>query len=174
MPTPEAIRAALEKFVAAGAGEALGAGRLVLAEGERSVALGSSADGATIVTGDGNVMLRLDAAAAHALRVLLGPPVPLQLPPDLIDFTGREREIAALEQALGDDGGRRAITSIHGMGGVGKTTLAVYVVHRLKERYPDGQIVVRLEGTSAEPLSPTAAMVQVISPSIRRRSFPTT
>ena len=84
MPTLEALRTALEKFVAAGAGEAerrligeaLRTGGLVLAEGKRSVALGGSADGATIVTGDGNVVLSLDASAAHALRALLGPPQP--------------------------------------------------------------------------------------------------
>jgi hypothetical protein len=84
MPTREAIRAALETFVSGGAGEAesrligeaLRAGRLVLAEGERSVALGGSADGTTIVTGDGNVVLSLDASAARALRALAGPPQP--------------------------------------------------------------------------------------------------
>src|SRR5512132_2072277 len=132
MPTLEAIRATLEKFVAGGAGEterrligeALRARRLVLAEGERSVALGGSADGATIVTGDGNVVLSLDAAAVRAVRALSAPPVPRQLPSDVADFTGREPEIAVLERALGGAGGRAAITAIGGMGGVGKTALA--------------------------------------------------
>ena len=64
-----------------------------------------------------------------------------------------------------DDARRRgrgaAITAIGGMGGVGKTALAVHVAHRLAARYPDGQIVIHLEGT-AEPLSSAAAMGRVI------------
>src|SRR5512147_98511 len=162
--TVDALHAAVQALVEGGAsevkrrlvGDALRAGRLVLAEGERSVALGGSADGATIVTGD--VVFRLDAAAARELRALLAPPVPRQLPSDVADFTGREPEIAVLERALGGDGGRAAIG---GMGGVGKTVLAVHVAHRLAARYPDGQIVVDLKGTT-EPLSSSAAMGRVI------------
>ena len=153
MPTLEAIRSALAAVIAGGAseteqrlvGDELRAGRLVLAEGERSVAVSGSADSATIVTGDGNVVLVLDAAAAQAVRALLGPPVPRQLPSDVAHFTGREQEIAALEQALGGAGGRVAITALGGMGGVGKTALAAHVAHRLTDRYPDRQIVVDLE-----------------------------
>jgi hypothetical protein len=78
MSAADALRAAVQALVEGGAGEAerrligeaLRAGRLVLAEGERSVALGGSADGATIVTGDGNLVLSLDASAARALRAL--------------------------------------------------------------------------------------------------------
>lgn len=180
MPTLEAVRSALEKLVAGGAGdaerrllgEAVRGGRVVLAEGARSVALGGSADGAAIVTGDGNVVFQLDAAAARELRALVGPPVPRQLPLDLADFTGRADEIAALERALGGDGGVAAITAIGGMGGVGKTALAVHVAHRLMERYPDGQIVVDLKGTSAEPLSPPAAMGLVITALDPARKLP--
>lgn len=50
-------------------------------------------------------------------------------------------------------GGKVAISAIDGMGGLGKSALAVHVAHRLTERYPDAQIVLDMAGTSAAPLS---------------------
>jgi energy-coupling factor transporter ATP-binding protein EcfA2 len=44
------------------------AGQIVLATGERAVALGGSAEGVVIVTGDGNVVAVLEGANAAALR----------------------------------------------------------------------------------------------------------
>jgi hypothetical protein len=49
-----------------------------------------------------------------------------------------------------------------GMGGLGKTTLAVHVAHRLTDHYPDGQIVVDMAGTSTAPLSPAQGMARII------------
>ncbi len=49
-----------------------------------------------------------------------------------------------------------------GMGGLGKTALAVHVGHRLRARYPDGQLFIDLAGTSNSPLDPAGAMTQVI------------
>jgi hypothetical protein len=48
------------------------------------------------------------------------------------------------------------------MGGLGKTTLAVHVAHRLTGRYPDAQIVVDMAATSATPLSPAQGLARVI------------
>ena len=56
-------------------------------------------------------------------------------------------------------GGRAALD---GLGGVGKTTLAVHVAHLVKDDYPDGQIQVDLKGVSDSPLTPAAAMQEVI------------
>lgn len=61
-----------------------------------------------------------------------------------------------------DGSGQAAISALGGMGGVGKTTLAVHVAHKLKVHYPEAQIFVDLQGTSESPISPEAAMGKVI------------
>ncbi|WP_327237843.1 AfsR/SARP family transcriptional regulator [Streptomyces sp. NBC_01317] len=80
------------------------------------------------------------------------PPVPSQLPPDLSAFTGRAAEIAELTAALHDTSGP-PVAGITGLGGTGRTTLAVRVAHLLRDRFPDGQFYADLGGddTPAEP-----------------------
>ena len=58
-----------------------------------------------------------------------------------------------------------AISAIGGMGGVGKTALAIQVAHRVKDDFPDGQVVVNLRGfdPEREPLTSAEAMRQVIA-----------
>jgi len=90
------------------------------------------------------------------------PPSLHQLPADLADFTGREGEVGELVALLGGGGGGATISAIGGMGGVGKTALAVHVAHRVVERYPGGQIVVEMGGTSERPLTPVEAMGRVV------------
>ncbi|MER7789086.1 BTAD domain-containing putative transcriptional regulator [Streptomyces sp. NPDC097640] len=80
--------------------------------------------------------------------------VPQQLPADVVHFTGRERELAGLDAllrpALGAWGGQARtaalISVIAGSGGLGKTTLAVHWAHRVRDRFPDGQLYVNLRG----------------------------
>ncbi|WP_308295256.1 BTAD domain-containing putative transcriptional regulator [Streptomyces sp. PSAA01] len=80
--------------------------------------------------------------------------VPQQLPSDVAHFTGRERELAGLDALLragsGEGGGRAptaaVITVIAGSGGLGKTTLAVHWAHRVRDRFPDGQLYLNLRG----------------------------
>jgi DNA-binding SARP family transcriptional activator len=84
-------------------------------------------------------------------------PVPAQLPPDLPDFVGRDTEIDGLCGILTDP--RRcapAVVAVTGMGGVGKTSLAVRVAHRVRSHYPGGQLYAHFDGdsdTTAEVLS---------------------
>ncbi|WP_114860561.1 tetratricopeptide repeat protein [Azospirillum brasilense] len=87
-----------------------------------------------------------------------------QLPSDLPDFTGRETEVKALTDALDrDGGGAAAVSAIRGMGGIGKTTLAVHAARRLLDRYPDAQILVNLQGHSEAPsMIPVEAMAHVV------------
>ncbi len=87
-----------------------------------------------------------------------------QLARELSDFTGRTADLAILEAALNrDDGATVAITALHGMGGVGKTTLAQHAARRVIQRYPDAQIVVDLNGHGeGAPTAPLDAMLRVI------------
>lgn len=54
--------------------------------------------------------------------------------PEIHDFIGREREIAEIHQSLSSDGGRR-IAILHGLGGIGKTQLAVTYIKRYRDKY---------------------------------------
>ncbi|MFE4974355.1 BTAD domain-containing putative transcriptional regulator [Kitasatospora sp. NPDC056651] len=87
------------------------------------------------------------------------PPRPAQLPPDAADFTGRTGLVERLGQALGAPG-RQAlvIATVVGMGGVGKTALALHVAHRVREAYPDGQLHADLRGADATPADPEAVL----------------
>ncbi|MEU6719168.1 BTAD domain-containing putative transcriptional regulator [Nonomuraea sp. NPDC046802] len=72
-------------------------------------------------------------------------PRPGQLPPDVPDFTGRAGAAAELEAALRPKAeGAPAVMIVTGKAGVGKTTLAVHVAQRVRERFPDGQLFARL------------------------------
>jgi DNA-binding SARP family transcriptional activator len=75
--------------------------------------------------------------------------VPRQLPGPVRHFTGRAGELEALDE-LADQaatgGGTVVISAITGTAGVGKTTLAVHLAHRVADRFPDGQLYVNLRG----------------------------
>ncbi|GAA1288696.1 hypothetical protein GCM10009634_38960 [Saccharothrix xinjiangensis] len=75
--------------------------------------------------------------------VVAGLPVPRQLPPDLPGFVGRAGALAALDGAAGRS---VLVTAVSGAAGVGKTALAVRWAHRVKDRYPDGQLYASLRG----------------------------
>ncbi|MGH3939758.1 MAG: BTAD domain-containing putative transcriptional regulator [Pseudonocardiaceae bacterium] len=80
-------------------------------------------------------------------------PLPAQLPPDLADFTGRAAlldEIVAGFIAEDDAGADRTATRmalVSGMPMVGKTAFAVRLAHRLRTRFPDGQLYTELNGS---------------------------
>ncbi|MEV7009902.1 BTAD domain-containing putative transcriptional regulator [Streptosporangium sp. NPDC051022] len=82
---------------------------------------------------------------------------PAQLPADVADFTGRAAQVRELTAALAR-GRAPAVVAVAGIGGVGKTTLAVRAAHGVRERFPDGQLAIDLRGASAEPVDPAVAL----------------
>ncbi|PWK80673.1 DNA-binding SARP family transcriptional activator [Lentzea atacamensis] len=87
------------------------------------------------------------------------------LPHDTIDFSGRTTELATLlDEVSGNEPTTLVISAIDGMGGVGKTTLAVRLSHQAAQSYPDGQYFVDLHGFSAglDPLSTEQALEQLL------------
>lgn len=87
---------------------------------------------------------------------------PAQLPADLSVFAGRRQDLD-LFPVVGPASGPVGVVTIGGMGGVGKTTLAVHWAHRIAEHFPDGQLYVDLHG-----FHPNRALV---SPSDALHSF---
>ncbi|MEU8620621.1 BTAD domain-containing putative transcriptional regulator [Streptomyces sp. NPDC048623] len=76
-------------------------------------------------------------------------PTPRQLPLPAQDFTGRAAEVRAVVEALtaaAAGRGAPAVVAISGMGGVGKTALAVHATHQVGHLFPDGQLYADLRG----------------------------
>ncbi|MGW5746691.1 BTAD domain-containing putative transcriptional regulator [Amycolatopsis sp. NPDC003861] len=95
------------------------------------------------------------------------PQVPHQLPADLRTFSGREGDLKALHALLPeavDAGASTPIASVEGMGGIGKTTLAVHFAHEIAGRFPGGQVYLNLRGYGpGEPVEPSAALEAVLT-----------
>ena len=90
-------------------------------------------------------------------------PTPRQLPADTRLFAGRQTELDELMSLTINENpgsGTVVISAINGMGGVGKTALAIRAAHGLRERYPDGQLFIDLHGYSQnlEPVAPEDAL----------------
>ena len=167
------LRAAVEALLAGTASraqhhlvrETLAAGHFAQAPGERAVSVGGNADGAIISTGNDAAIFSMVRPDPEAVRQAVASVFKTrlhQLPPDLADFTGREREADELVALLGRDASGAIISAVGGMGGVGKSALAIHVAHQLTGRYPDGQLFLELGGTSERTLPPAEAMARVI------------
>ncbi|MCW2882333.1 MAG: transcriptional regulator, family [Sphaerisporangium sp.] len=85
--------------------------------------------------------------------------VPFLLPSAIADFTGRTKQIDAIQRELAlasEDPTRFAvpIVIVAGKGGIGKTTVAVHAAHTVAERFPDGQLFADLHGGASRQVSP--------------------
>jgi len=103
-----------------------------------------------------------EPAAARQPR----PTVPAQLPADARGFAGRTAQLDHLDAVLAAAGTQPTalvMFVLSGTAGIGKTTLAVHWAHRVRDRFPDGQLYVNLRG-----FDPTGA---VLAPADAIRRF---
>ncbi|MER5870728.1 BTAD domain-containing putative transcriptional regulator [Streptomyces sp. NPDC002044] len=92
-------------------------------------------------------------------------PAPAMLPPDTVDFTGRERELGLLCRALAPErqsAGRPRRVLVTGMAGLGKTALAVHAAHRCQRDFPDGQLYADLRSPDGTPRHPTRVLLHLL------------
>jgi len=110
-------------------------------------------DKRTIVEGDvvvGDKIIQTPPSPIPSLHQLLSPPA---------DFVGREAELRELKEKV--EKGGAAISGVRGMGGIGKTALALVLANQLAASFRDAQFFLDLQGTT-KPLSPAEAMAHVI------------
>ncbi|MFE7399676.1 BTAD domain-containing putative transcriptional regulator [Streptomyces sp. NPDC057557] len=88
------------------------------------------------------------------------------LPSDIGYFTGRGRLVeeirAHLLQARPGHSRAVVVATVAGIGGVGKTALAVHVAHGLREAFPDGRLYVGLRAGS-HPADPAGVLADLLS-----------
>ncbi|GAB3497100.1 AfsR/SARP family transcriptional regulator [Nocardiopsis coralliicola] len=85
--------------------------------------------------------------------------VPAQLPADLADFTGRGDHLHEIRAhlAAGRPPGSVPVVAVSGMGGVGKTSLALHAAHAAAADHPGGQLYADLRGAEA-PVDPARVL----------------
>ena len=106
---------------------------------------------------------RRDARLSEPGRPAPPDGVTYRLPAAPALFTGRTHELAELDAALDERSraeGSPPICAIGGMGGIGKTWLALQWAHRHLDRFPDGQLYVDLRGFDpvGRPMDPATAV----------------
>src|SRR5258707_1210694 len=83
--------------------------------------------------------------------------VPAQLPADVRGFVNRVADLAWMDNVLSNDVSPHVsaqVCVLTGTAGVGKTSLAVRWGHRIRDRFPDGQLYINLRGYDpGEPIT---------------------
>ena len=88
--------------------------------------------------------------------------VPRQLPPDIPDFTGRERQLADLIDVVSSGLTKRPpVAILSGPPCAGKSTLALHVAHAVQGHFPDGQLFLDMRA-GAQPRGPSEALGEML------------
>jgi tetratricopeptide (TPR) repeat protein len=115
------------------------------------------------VTGD--VVQARDVSGGVHFHTAQGGPagpqvVPRQLPADVSAFVNRKRQLQTLTRIISPKASRRttgtpttatAVVVITGSAGVGKTALSLHWAHRVRDRFPDGELYANLRGHDDNP-----------------------
>jgi hypothetical protein len=133
--------------------EALRRGQILLASGDRAVAIGGNVTDAVFITGNQNIVFKGDEADTirQALAAYFAPK-PGSTPPVPSLIIGRDDALDELKQRLGITAkgdkptSMQVLTTVRGWPGVGKTTVATAIAHDLeiKKAFPDGVLWVSL------------------------------
>jgi Mrp family chromosome partitioning ATPase len=102
---------------------------------------GEASGGSTLFQAGGDITVEGDVVAVRT-----APVVPVmesvpgaswmgRLPVVPGSFVGREVELARLDAAVAGSGGRAVVVAVHGLGGVGKSTLAARFAERGAKRF---------------------------------------
>ncbi|MGW6446263.1 BTAD domain-containing putative transcriptional regulator [Lentzea sp. NPDC055074] len=92
-------------------------------------------------------ILRGEQDVRPAFPVRRGPSRPRQLPPALPDFVSHDDLLTELADVLtAPERDWPPLVVVTGTPGLGKTSFAVQLAHRVRERFPDGQLFATLRG----------------------------
>ncbi len=85
-----------------------------------------------------------------------------QLPPDTTRFVGRETLFRQVEAKLAAQDESVPVLVLSGSPGVGKSAFTISAAHRLRDRFPGGQLFVRLNGAGATPRDPGEVLGELL------------
>lgn len=88
-----------------------------------------------------------------------------QLPPDISNFVGRSELIDQVIGRLSPNPAETAVpvVALTGAPGAGKSALAIRIAHRLRPRFPDGQLFVRLTDPGGVARDPSAVLGELLT-----------
>ncbi|SDI63696.1 AfsR/SARP family transcriptional regulator [Nonomuraea jiangxiensis] len=86
---------------------------------------------------------------------------PAQVPAVPPGFVGRGAELADIQNTLRPSGWT-PVVAIIGLGGVGKTALAVKAAHSMRDRFPDGQVYADLGASTGRSVSPATVLASFL------------
>lgn len=134
----------------------------VIASGERAIAIDTQGGPFLGVasTGDHTTIVHVPAEELRPPATVDAPPGVVNLPGTHASFVGRARELALLDAALSGSGAA-VVQALHGLGGVGKTTLAAHWAATRKDAdNPVWWITADSPGALAAGLAALAAALQ--------------